>query len=644
MNSRGFVTEYIDGDAEHYLIRGDSLIFRGYTRGRSVGALADSIAQVLLFPLIPGDSVVSEYSVSGSVGGVPVFSDKVCYAAPTLDTFIDGYRNIEFCQAGIPGSHMTDPFFRDSWHIFISAESNYMQYRFGEVPIWYSCVESVNEEGKTVTHFEDLIGDSEYYNSATNFVNWPTELFHVFSEGPQMTSRTVYRSSPSGMYSPLVTETMEYELADGHTCRGHHIARLKHSAPQIISAPDFSGTDKAYYYTGNIYLISRRPIVAIPAFLDIGGYYYELGTEGIYSRRAFNISPLREQLISKTVIEYRDNGSYTVSQNMEYVEGTGLVARVTDSVIPDASDTGKRGAADIVSTFTYADASAGEVESAMVAANIIGVPLRQIVRDDTDPYRLCRTINHTYSGQVSSQVEHVYDTSTSPWRHWEVHREYKYDDTGAPKSETVTLDTCTVVTRYTYDAAGRLKHTARGLSQAVSGTSGDAAISGERVTRNYTYDVHGWPVKIVTGVPMTLKPLPQHPHPGDIALPYYATAATAFVRDSLTLLIQEKFTEKIYYADGATPRYNGTPSARDLTAGGRYDYRYDSLDRLIAADYTAPADTSDADFSTEYAYDILSRPTSIKRRGVVDIDGRLKEDVGRTILSLSYNTLGLPLC
>lgn len=76
LNSRGFVTEYIDGDAEHYLIRGDSLIFRGYTRGRSVGALADSIAQVLLFPLIPGDSVVSEYSVSGSVDGVPVFSDE----------------------------------------------------------------------------------------------------------------------------------------------------------------------------------------------------------------------------------------------------------------------------------------------------------------------------------------------------------------------------------------------------------------------------------------------------------------------------------------------------------------------------------------------------------------------------------------
>ena len=38
-------------------------------------------------------------------------------------------------------------------------------------------------------------------------------------------------------------------------------------------------------------------------------------------------------------------------------------------------------------------------------------------------------------------------------------------------------------------------------------------------------------------------------------------------------------------------------------------------------DYTAPSGTPDADFSTEYTYDILSRLTSIKRHGVVDIEG-----------------------
>lgn len=76
MGSRGFITEYIDADAEHYLLRGDSLLFRGYTRGRNIGALVDSVAPMLRFPLVPGDSLVSAYTVSGSVDGLPVFREE----------------------------------------------------------------------------------------------------------------------------------------------------------------------------------------------------------------------------------------------------------------------------------------------------------------------------------------------------------------------------------------------------------------------------------------------------------------------------------------------------------------------------------------------------------------------------------------
>ena len=76
MGSRGFITEYIDTDAEHYLLRGDSLLFRGYTRGRNIGALVDSVAPMLRFPLVPGDSLVSAYTVSGSIDGLPVFREE----------------------------------------------------------------------------------------------------------------------------------------------------------------------------------------------------------------------------------------------------------------------------------------------------------------------------------------------------------------------------------------------------------------------------------------------------------------------------------------------------------------------------------------------------------------------------------------
>ncbi|MDE6854115.1 MAG: hypothetical protein K2J38_03565 [Muribaculaceae bacterium] len=72
----GFITEYINADSEHYLLSGDTLVFRGYTRGRNIGALVDSVTPLLRFPVVPGDSMTTAYSVSGSVDGVPMFMER----------------------------------------------------------------------------------------------------------------------------------------------------------------------------------------------------------------------------------------------------------------------------------------------------------------------------------------------------------------------------------------------------------------------------------------------------------------------------------------------------------------------------------------------------------------------------------------
>ncbi len=72
----GFITEYINADAEHYLLSGDTLVFRGYTRGRSLGALVDSVTPLFRFPVVPGDSATRAYIVSGSVDGVPMFRER----------------------------------------------------------------------------------------------------------------------------------------------------------------------------------------------------------------------------------------------------------------------------------------------------------------------------------------------------------------------------------------------------------------------------------------------------------------------------------------------------------------------------------------------------------------------------------------
>ena len=78
-----------------------------------------------------------------------------------------------------------------------------------------------------------------------------------------------------------------------------------------------------------------------------------------------------------------------------------------------------------------------------------------------------------------------------------------------------------------------------------------------------------------------------------------------------------KYTETLFYADGLYPRYSGCPSAKETSLGGRYDYRFDAHDRLTKADYTAP-DSEDEDFSTEYTYDDLGNPLTLKRWGVID--------------------------
>lgn len=91
----------------------------------------------------------------------------------------------------------------------------------------------------------------------------------------------------------------------------------------------------------------------------------------------------------------------------------------------------------------------------------------------------------------------------------------------------------------------------------------------------------------------------------------------------------DRYVETLRYADGASPRYTGEVSSRELTNGARYDYRYDAHDRLVAADYTLPGAPPGEDFSAAYEYDAIGRPTRIRRWGVTRLDGTA-EKFGRS--------------
>lgn len=102
------------------------------------------------------------------------------------------------------------------------------------------------------------------------------------------------------------------------------------------------------------------------------------------------------------------------------------------------------------------------------------------------------------------------------------------------------------------------------------------------VSRNFTYDIHGW------------------------------------LKSSQTKVGDKHRSETLFYADGTNPCYNGNISAKQFTEG-RYDYTYDNHNRLITARYSD--NDSAKDFSTSYFYDDRSNITTLNRKGIIDKAG-----------------------
>ena len=237
-----------------------------------------------------------------------------------------------------------------------------------------------------------------------------------------------------------------------------------------------------------------------------------------------------------------------------------------------------------------------------------------------------------------------------------LHKSYIRDRQGAVLTETEEFtpqsgSKIRRVTACTYDAGGRLTRrriTENGVTAETACTYDsrgnlDSETFGNGVKRRYSYDIHNWPVKTETDVPLKLTIGPWEPKP--ITPQYYA----ALRPDSGKIIIPIKpgltvdtYTERLLYADGATPRYTGCPSARVNILGGRYDYRYDTHDRLTHADYT-PADGADEDedFSAVYTYDAMARPTRVSRSGIIDVDADGTESFGLLdVLTYSYDSAG----
>ena len=231
-----------------------------------------------------------------------------------------------------------------------------------------------------------------------------------------------------------------------------------------------------------------------------------------------------------------------------------------------------------------------------------------------------RSMRHDYTGAVEDERITVFrpDTTLTFATHTE------YDQGERPYRITYRFENDSVRVKHTHNDEGRLSRTDFGINLA----------------RRYEYDIHGWPVRTET-----LLPFRQIVSPGDLQLGqrYYSDIVR---RDTLPLIIRPpleilsvNYTERMHYADGAFPRYTGEMSGRTTTFGSRYDYRYDVHDRLIGADYTAAStDSVGEDFSVSYTYDAIGRPLTLRRYGVLGIDGG-EESFG-LLDGLSYSYVG----
>lgn len=117
----------------------------------------------------------------------------------------------------------------------------------------------------------------------------------------------------------------------------------------------------------------------------------------------------------------------------------------------------------------------------------------------------------------------------------------------------------------------------------------------DRVSRSFTYDIHGWLTKITTDL-----------------------------RPNIGVTPVMSFNDSLVYAGGRYPAYNGNISAK-ISDDGTYNYKYDSLNRLTDAVFSASPGKSH-NYSAYYGYDCRSNLTSIRRWGLYDRDASGNEE------------------
>ncbi len=604
VSQTGFVTEYDSPDARHYLIRGDSLLFRGYTAGNDIAAVADSAPSV------------------GSVASAAAtyHSDQKPYSLTAYEPSQrrQAVSSTKAGEAWHNGGHRT------TVRRLVNDQSAYRcpkltvdsdggitmsgYYTTGTL----SVEETTDEEGLAEAVFTDIRGLCRLRrrgNAETHYIYDGYGLLRYILP-PDVTPATMTAGNSvltesAYVYSYDYRGKVEYAKIPG---RGPSRYRYD-SAGRLLAETD---ADLGGKWRIHVYDTAGRDVLQAECAIT---------EEGILNiKEAQNAQPPQKGTgtwgyttpyslpsgFSVCRADYYDGyGGFDAAQPMARYGGATLVAT------PKGRLTGTRLICDDGTdhTLTYRYDRFGRLAQ---------------TTDDSGSHTHTTATEYNYSGQPVKVTEKLRHMSGESWNERMFVTEHTYDKAGRLSSTTVKLDGKTVAyTERGYDGIGRP------ASVAMKKSDGATVWSGQE----YLYDVHGWPTRLKTSLWSGGAAVASV---SGLASAYYPeTSLTGGVTEAATQV--ESYTETVSYADGSSPRYDGTPSSRTLVNGGRYDYTFDSLCRLTGADYTPPQGNGGEDFSAEYTYDILSRPLTAKRMGVVDTDGTTETFGVLDDMSLEYD-------
>ena len=283
------------------------------------------------------------------------YDSVVVTSVPSASTFVSSCYGV-----GLTSSNgVVLPF--EYRHTFVSHASDYMINHIGETDIWYSKVTEFYREGKIEYNFNCINPPSEEKRECGTL--YPISLNNVFSKGPMLTKKTVFRECSSG-YTPVETVNYCYEKTGWDAIDNSHISRvLLQGAEYLSSSPDFTDGEK-FQYADLVDKPNNKRYkyisIVVPDHLINGSTPYRIS--------CYPLNLISERLKSKTVTRHLENGDFSQTETYEYKPGTSIITSVVTTVPGDSR--GER------IDLTYPSASGTSVERSMVSDNIVSVPIQ----------------------------------------------------------------------------------------------------------------------------------------------------------------------------------------------------------------------------------------------------------------------------